>query len=125
MTPSQPLIIFIAGLLALIMTGCTSNKPIILNDHKKISGEITAIDKDTKTMTVHSIDGVPVTVPIYNMANDPDMKFVGKSVDVQLHRSFTLTLCKPDDVVQAENSSEKSAYVERIDFEENMLLLKF
>ena len=117
-------IILIAVVLILVMAGCASNKPITVISTNTIRGKITAIERDTKTLTVQSIKGEPVVVQINNLTYEPDMVLVGKNVEVQLERVYSLTLLNPENALQSQNSSKQNASVERIDFKEKILYLK-
>ena len=124
MNSFKPAIILIAGVLILVMAGCASNKPITVKSTNIIRGKITAIEQGTKTLTVQSIKGEPVAVQINNLTYDPDMVLVGKNVEVQLERVYSLTLLNLENALQSQNSSKQNASVERIDFKEKILYLK-
>ena len=119
-----PAIPLIAGVLFLVMTGCASNKPITVKSTNTIRGKITAIERGTKTITVQSNQGEPVAVQINNLAYDPDMVLVGKNVEIQLQRTYSLTFGNLENALQPKNSPEKNATVERINFKEKVLCLK-
>ena len=120
----KPAIILIAGVLILVMAGCASNRPITVKSTNTIRGKITAIERGTKTITVQSNEGEPVAVQLNNLAYDPDMVLVGKNVEIQLQRTYSLTLHNPENALQLQNSSEQNATVERINFKEKVLYLK-
>ena len=124
MNSIQPALIFFACVLIFIMAGCAANKPIVVNDSEKIIGKITAIDRNDKTLTLQDNKGGRVTVQIYNLANDSDMDLLGKSVEVQLQRSISLSPGNVDKEIITNDSLTTSAYVELIDFKEKTLFLK-
>ena len=118
----KPAIPLIAGVLFLVMAGCASNKPITVKSTNTIRGKITAIERGTKTITVQSNQGEPVAVQINNLTYDPDMVLVGKNVEIQLQRTYSLTFDNPENALQPKNSPEKNATVERINFKEKRVV---
>lgn len=139
MDSNQPAIILIAVLLALVMAGCASDKQIVVHNVKRISGYVTALDINKSTLSILNDEGILVTLKINKLANNSDVSLVGKDVDVQLYRSFFFTLCNLDTVSRPEEAVERAeikgiketgstaikAHVERIDFDDNVLFLKW
>ncbi len=135
-------IIFLLAIL-IFLSACAYSKPILVKDSGRVTGKVTALDPKASTLTIQSDENIPVTIKINKSAYNFDSNLVGKTVEVQRNRSFSLTLSSPEKGIKSESikktpdteninnqdikkngSAEIRAFVEYIDLEESLLLLK-
>lgn len=133
--------IFITGVTVLVEVGCAANNPIVLNEHRMISGKVVMIDQESQIMTIMHPEGGTETLSIRKPDRYSSLELIGKYVDIQLKRTTYLTPVATDNegqyqkmpdsnmrMIQADKDDETdphifSVYIDQIDHKQKRLYL--